>query len=47
VERPDVEALAERGVHSIGRYGLWEYSAMEDALAQGREIARRIAAGPA
>jgi protoporphyrinogen oxidase len=40
-------ALAERGVHSIGRYGAWEYSAMEDALAQGRETARRIAAGPA
>ncbi|HEY5998098.1 MAG TPA: FAD-dependent oxidoreductase [bacterium] len=40
-------ALAERGVHSIGRYGAWEYSAMEDALAQGREAARTIAAGPA
>ena len=40
-------ALAEHGVHSIGRYGAWEYSAMEDALAQGMETARRIAAGPA
>ncbi len=40
-------ALAERGVHSIGRYGAWEYAAMEDALWQGMETARRIAAAPA
>ena len=34
--------LAERGVFSIGRYGAWEYSTMEDALFQGRDAARKI-----
>ncbi len=34
--------LAARGVHSIGRYGAWEYGTMEDALRQGMETARRI-----
>ena len=33
--------LESRGVHSIGRYGAWEYGTMEDALWQGRETARR------
>jgi protoporphyrinogen oxidase len=37
-----LRALEERGVHSIGRYGAWEYAAMEDALAQGMATARRI-----
>jgi protoporphyrinogen oxidase len=35
--------LEARGLHSIGRYGAWEYGTMEDALAQGMETARRIA----
>jgi len=34
--------LREKGVYSIGRYGAWEYSAMEDAIFQGRETARRL-----
>jgi protoporphyrinogen oxidase len=34
--------LEARGVHSIGRYGAWEYGTMEDALWQGMETARRI-----
>ncbi len=34
--------LESRGVHSIGRYGAWEYGTMEDALWQGAETARRI-----
>jgi protoporphyrinogen oxidase len=34
--------LEARGVHSIGRYGAWEYATMEDALRQGMEVARRI-----
>jgi protoporphyrinogen oxidase len=36
--------LESRGVYSIGRYGAWEYGTMEDALRQGMEAARRIAA---
>jgi len=34
--------LRERGVLSIGRYGAWEYSAMEDALLQGFAAADEV-----
>jgi protoporphyrinogen oxidase len=34
--------LAERDVHSIGRYGRWEYSTIGDAFAAGRELAEQI-----
>lgn len=34
--------LQRRRVYPIGRYGRWEYSAMEDALAQGIELAERL-----
>ena len=34
--------LERRGVYSIGRYGRWEYSSMEDAILQGRETAQRL-----
>ena len=34
--------LEKNGVFSIGRYGGWNYSAMEDALILGRETARKI-----
>ncbi|MBW2056241.1 MAG: FAD-dependent oxidoreductase [Deltaproteobacteria bacterium] len=36
--------LREYSVYSIGRYGAWEYSAMEDALLAGRNVAREIVA---
>jgi protoporphyrinogen oxidase len=39
------ELLAElerRGISSIGRYGLWEHTSMEDAIAQGQQIAARL-----
>ena len=39
---PLLRELESRGVSSIGRYGAWEYSSMEDALFQGRETARRL-----
>jgi protoporphyrinogen oxidase len=31
-----------REVYSIGRYGRWEYSSMEDAILQGLELARLL-----
>ncbi len=31
--------LQERGIHSVGRFGAWEYSSMEDALVAGRQAA--------
>ena len=35
--------LERNGIFSVGRYGAWEYSAMEDALWQGRIAAERTA----
>jgi protoporphyrinogen oxidase len=35
--------LNEHGIHSVGRYGGWEYSSMEDAIWSGKEIAERVA----
>ncbi len=32
----------KQGVHSVGRYGRWEYGSMESAIAQGIEAAHRI-----
>ena len=37
-----LDFLLERGVQSIGRYGAWTYSGMEDALLAGRQAARAI-----
>lgn len=34
--------LEKHNILSIGRYGRWEYSSMEDALLQGRDTARRL-----
>lgn len=34
--------LGRHDIYSIGRYGRWEYSSMEDALLQGRDLARRL-----
>jgi protoporphyrinogen oxidase len=39
--------LEERGVLSVGRYGAWTYSSMEDALNHGREAAERLLGRPA
>jgi protoporphyrinogen oxidase len=35
--------LARAGVESIGRFGAWKYSFMEEALLDGRACARRLA----
>lgn len=40
--RTALDWLASRGVQSVGRYGAWEYSSMEDALLEGRDAGRRI-----
>lgn len=37
--------LRERGVHSVGRFGAWEYSSMEDAIVSGRQAAAVVEAG--
>jgi protoporphyrinogen oxidase len=34
--------LSKHGIHSIGRFGSWVYSSMEDDIIEGYEIARRL-----
>ncbi len=34
--------LQSRGILSVGRYGAWEYSSMEDAIASGKDAAELI-----
>ncbi len=34
--------LENRQIFSIGRYGAWEYSNMEDAILHGRNVAERL-----
>jgi protoporphyrinogen oxidase len=34
--------LRENNIYTIGRYGSWEYSGMEDAMIQGKNIAHEI-----
>jgi protoporphyrinogen oxidase len=34
--------LRSQNVHSVGRYGSWEYSSMEDAIASGKEAAELL-----
>jgi hypothetical protein len=34
--------LERRGIYSIGRYGRWEHTSMEDAISQGRQTAARL-----
>ena len=34
--------LEENDIYTIGRYGSWEYSGMEDAIIQGKDIASEI-----
>lgn len=34
--------LNKRNIYSIGRYGAWNYSSMEDALLMGKEAAEKI-----
>jgi hypothetical protein len=42
--REILAALEKRGIHSIGRYGGWDYLTMEGAIQAGREAADRIRA---
>jgi protoporphyrinogen oxidase len=34
--------LAERGVHSSGRYGAWKYCSIEDNIIEARDLAKRL-----
>jgi protoporphyrinogen oxidase len=37
-----LQELERRGIHSIGRYGRWEHTSMEDAIGQGQTMAERL-----
>ncbi|MEY4581148.1 MAG: hypothetical protein RL701_5851 [Pseudomonadota bacterium] len=37
--------LAEHGVYSIGRYGAWTYSSIEDNIVEARALARELGVG--
>ena len=40
---PNIFAELERhGIYSIGRYGRWEHTSMEDAMAQGKRLAEQL-----
>lgn len=39
-----LDELKRRGIYSIGRYGLWEHTSMEDAIAQGKTLAEMLRA---
>ena len=40
---PEIQRYLQRlGIHSIGRYGAWDYGSMGDALIEGRDCARLI-----
>jgi protoporphyrinogen oxidase len=34
--------LSEQGIYPAGRYGAWKYSAMEDAILEGKSLAEQI-----
>lgn len=40
-----LDYIRKRNILSIGRYGSWEYSAMEDAILQGKDAAEFINSG--
>ena len=39
------EYLKEKNIYSVGRYGGWKYSTMEEAILEGKEVAEKIASG--
>jgi protoporphyrinogen oxidase len=40
---PEIMAiLREKDIHPIGRYGLWDYTSMEDSIYSGVETARKL-----
>lgn len=39
--------LAESDIHSVGRYGAWKYSSMQEAVLDGRDIVEQLTIVPA
>lgn len=41
------ERLKELGIHSVGRYGQWKYSSMQEAVLDGKQVAEQLVIMPA
>lgn len=39
---PLLQALEQRHIHSVGRYGAWKYSSMQEGLLDGKVIAEKM-----
>jgi hypothetical protein len=37
-----IQFLRSQQIYPIGRYGFWEYTTMEEAILQGREVAQNL-----
>jgi hypothetical protein len=37
-----IQFLRANQIHPLGRYGLWEYTTMEEAILQGKEAAETL-----
>jgi hypothetical protein len=37
-----IQFLRSKHIYPIGRYGLWEYATMEEAILQGRDVAQEL-----
>lgn len=37
-----LQTLEDKDIHSIGRYGAWKYSSMQEGLLEGRDTAQKI-----
>ena len=35
--------LEKKNIYSVGRYGDWKYSTMEEAILEGKEVAEKLA----
>ena len=41
------QTLKEQSVYSVGRYGEWKYSSMQEAVLDGKKIAEKLVVIPA
>lgn len=42
-----LDRLAQENIYSVGRYGAWKYSSMQEAVLDGKQIAQELIEQPA